>query len=293
MPGNSGIGHARSSRDPARSASVVAGRILQRKLAPVLSRLSFFALLVPLFGCAAVPPGPRGPLLGNGVQAATDFALGVSSARATREDGFTARGTSDHYFAPTAIIPQRLELRLSPVEWLDFGADTSWLDGGADARVGYAAKPSRTWAGHLAFGFRAGLFGEVENTLNSGAVWFRVEAYRLLLPPTGRLMLALGLDSGKFYHQINIDEHGPGDPKDEPAAIEVMRREVRLETAVGYFVQQHRGSMLLAIEPYFVVDSSPVRASSCGPCERVDYEQAFGVMLVGRFALHIPFRERD
>jgi hypothetical protein len=240
-----------------------------------------------------VPAGPRGPLLGNGVQAATDFALGVSSARATREDGFTAKGTSDHYFGPTAIIPQRLELRLSPVEWLDFGGDSSWVDGGADVRFGYAAKPSRTWAGHLALGLRSGFFGQVENTLHTGSVWIRAEAYPLLLPPTGRLMLALGVNSGKFYHQINIGEYGRGDPKSEPAAIEVMRREVRLETAIGYFVQQYRGSMLLAIEPYFVVDASPVRASSCGPCERVDYQQSFGVMLVGRFALHIPFRERD
>lgn len=278
---------------PAGSDGNVAARRLARKLARVLRRLAFSLLFSSLIGCAAVPPGPRGPLLGNGVQAATDFALGLSSARAVREDGFTARGTSDHYASPAALIPQRLELRFSPVEWLDFGGDTSWLDGGGDVRIGYAAKPSRALAGHLAFGFRAGLFGEVESTLNTGAAWIRAEAYPLLLQPTGRLMLALGVNSGKFYHQINIGERGPADPKDAPAAIEVMRRELRLETAVGYFVQQYRGSMLVAIEPYFVVDASPVRASSCDPCERVDYEQGFGVMLLARFALHIPFRERD
>ena len=271
----------------------IAGSCPARKLARVLIRLAFLVLFSLLCGCAAVPPGPRGPLLGNGVQAATDFALGLSAARATRRDGFTASGTSDHYFGPAAVIPQRLELRFSPIEWLDFGADTSWLDGGADARIGYAAKPSRDWAGHLAFGIRAGLFGEVEDTLYTGAAWIRAEAYPLLLPPTGRLMLSLGLNSGKFYHQINIDERGPGDAVGAPAAIEVMRRELRVETGVGYFVQQYRGSMLVAIEPYFVADASPVRASSCGPCERVDYEQAFGVMLVARFAVHIPFRERD
>jgi len=258
-----------------------------------LSRPLLFAVLLPLFGCAAVPPGPRGPLLGNGVQVATDFVLPLSAAKATRDDGFTARGTSDHYFSPVAVIPQRLEFRLSPVEWLDFGADTSWIDGGGDVRIGYAAKPSRAWAGHLAFGFRSGFFGEVENTLHTGSGWARVEAYPLLRPPTGRALLALGVNLGKFYHQINIDERSAGDPEDELPAIEVMRRELRLEAALGYFVQQHRGSMLLAIEPYLVADASPVRASACGPCEAVDYEQSFGVMLVGRFALHIPFRERD
>jgi hypothetical protein len=232
-------------------------------------------------------------LLGNGVQAATDFVLPLSRAEATRDDGFTARGASDHYFSPVAVIPQRLELRLSPAEWLDFGADTSWIDGGADARFGYAAKPSRTWAGHAALGFRSGVFGQVENTLETGAIWARIEAYPLLLPPTGRLVLALGLNAGKFYHQINVERRSAGDPEDVPPAIEVIRPELRLEAAVGYFVQQHRGSMLLAIEPYLVAGASPVRASACGSCEAVDYRQAFGLMLVGRFALHIPFRERD
>lgn len=258
-----------------------------------MSRSLIFVAILPLFGCAAVPPGPRGPLLGNGVQVATDFVLPLSAAEATRADGYTARGTSDHYFSPVVVIPQRLELRFSPVEWLDFGADTSWIDGGGDARLGYAAKPSRAWALHLAFGFRSGVFGEAENTLNTGSGWARIEAYPLLRPPTGRLLLALGVNAGKFYHQINIDERGPGDPDDELPAIEVMRREVRLEAAVGYFVQQHRGSMLLALEPYLVVDTGPVRASACGPCEAVDYHQSFGLVLVGRFALHVPFRERD
>jgi hypothetical protein len=256
--------------------------------------VSTLLLVLALAGCVAAPPGPRGPLLGNGVQAGGDFAFAFSQARGTRANGETQRGSSDHYLSPVTFIPQRLEFRLSPVRFLDFGADTSWLDAGADARVGYWAKPGARWAGHLALGFRAGELGQFVDTKPTGSGWARLEAYPLVYGPTGRLLISLGTHFGSFYHQIATG--APDDPNadpDLPDPIQVIRREVRIESAVGYHFQQHRASVLLALEPYFVADAGPARASACSGCESVDYRQDFGFLLVARVAVLIPFRKEE
>jgi hypothetical protein len=260
----------------------------------VLRSVSTSLLVLCLVGCVAAPPGPRGPLLGNGVQAGGDFALAISHARGTREDGETQRGTSDHYLSAVTLAPQRLEFRLSPVRFLDFGADTSWLDAGADARIGYWAKPGTPWAGHVALGFRAGELSQFVTTKPTASGWARVEAYPLLYGPNGRLLLSLGTHFGSFYHQIGTG--APDDPSDDPDMpdpIQVIRREVRIESAVGYHFQQHRASFLLALEPYFVADAGPARASACSGCETVDFRQDFGFLLLARVAVLIPFRKEE
>ncbi len=66
-----------------------------------------------------------------------------------------------------------------------------------------------------------------------------------------------------------------------------MRDELRLETALGYVVGGTGGSMLAAVEPFFVLDSAPPKY--CDPC--TEYSQSFGVVFVLRAAYFHPFSQ--
>lgn len=260
----------------------------------MVARLSPALVFVSLAGCVAAPPGPRGPLLGNGTQFSGDFSLAFSAARAEREGGTNVSGTSDHFWSPLAIFPRRLELRMSPVSFLDLGADLGWLDGGADLRVGRWGKPNRVWAAQLALGVRSGSAGPFKDTKSTESAWARLEVYPLVHGANGRLLLSLGANVGRFYHQIEYQSKSDAGESYGPSAIQVVRRELRIESAIGYHTQDaRRASILVAIEPYLVADSGAARASACAGCESVDYEQWFGVVLVLRGALHVPFEAGD
>ena len=91
-------------------------------------------------GCAAAPPGPRGPLSEAGAQFAIDWSGAVASARHSPGAGRGAtESSSDYYGVNLPLPPRRLEGRLAPVSWADIGADLGWLDGGVDARFGVEA----------------------------------------------------------------------------------------------------------------------------------------------------------
>lgn len=260
----------------------------------MVARLSAALVFVSLAGCVAAPPGPRGPLLGNGTQFAGDLSLAFSSARAEHADGTSVTGTSDHFWSPLSIFPRRLELRMSPVSFLDFGADLGWLDGGADLRVGRWAKPNRAWAAQVALGVRTGSVGPFKDTKTTESAWARLEAYPLVHGTNGRLLLSLGANVGRFYHQIEYQSSSDDGDSYGPSAVQVVRREFRIESSIGYHVQDaRRASILAAIEPYFVADAGAARASACAGCESVGYEQWFGVVLVLRGALHVPFESSD
>jgi len=240
----------------------------------VVSCLGLLALC-----CVAAPPGPRGPLRGAGIEGAFDMSLALNSAQAVREDGTTVSGSSDHYSSDFAVVPRRLELRLSPIDWMDIGGDIGWLDGGLDFRLGVPDYPSRVFAGNVAIGIRSGQPGFFRDTQPARSTWARLEAYPLVGAPDQRLLLSIGAHTGTFYHELG----GAGVFGDW--ATQVMRREVRIEGGFGFFTARYAGSLLLALEPYVVVDSGAALASGCPGCDTVRYHQDWGCVLVLRLAL--------
>jgi hypothetical protein len=91
--------------------------------------------------CAAAPPGPRGPLMGPGAEIALDYSYAYGQGAAVLEDGSRTSGRADYYWTELAVIPRRLEARVSPVAWMDVGGQIGWVDGGADLRIGLPARP--------------------------------------------------------------------------------------------------------------------------------------------------------
>jgi hypothetical protein len=244
------------------------------------------------FGCAAAPPGPRGPLSEAGVQFAVDWSVAAGKAQLARPGGRLNKGTADYYGVNFPIPPRRLEGRLAPVSWADLGADIGWLDGGVDVRFGVPAAAGRFFAGNLALGMRSGRPGPFHRTKDTHSFWGRLEAYPLLgesSQSSHRGVVALGLNGGVFYHQMseapaddNDDEGGFGFDDGTP----IFRRELRLEAALGYFVKPPTAAaVLLAVEPYWVVRGND---GSGGP-PGTTFHQAWGVVFVlsGSFFLRV------
>lgn len=282
------------------SARVVAAWVARGRSLQIIACLGTGAVTASLVfggtGCVAAPPGPRGPLRGEpGLEGAIDYSAAFSNAEAEIQYGppwqepspRTVSGTSDHYWAPYTVFPPRAELRLAPLPWFDLGGHLGWLDGGFETRVGLPASPSRVWAVNVAAGMRTGELGPFKDTKEQRALFGRVEAYPLVHGERGRLVLALGLDSGTFYHQINYrDEYDQGDGLGF-SAVQVIRDELRLESALGYVFVHAYGSVLGALEPYAVLDSGEPKG--CSGCEPVPFRQSFGIVAVFRFSLAISF----
>ena len=234
-------------------------------------------------GCAAAPPGPRGPLSEAGAQFAIDWSVAVGKARLARPGRAVNKGTADYYGLNFPIPPRRLEGRLAPVSWADLGADLGWLDGGVDVRVGVPAAAGRFFAGNLALGMRSGRPGPIRETKGTHSFWGRLEAYPLLAESSQgsqRGVVALGLNGGVFYHQVS--EAAESDEGDEGSfgfddGTPIFRRELRLEAAVGYFVKPATlAALLIAVEPYWVVRGND---GSGGP-PGTTFREAWGVVFV-------------
>jgi len=248
-------------------------------------------------GCAAAPPGPRGPLLGPGVEAATDLSFTYGHGDATLTDGTKTSGRPDDFWGGATVLPRRLEARISPIPWADIGGQLGWLDGGADVRVGLPARDGWPVAVDLAAGFATGELGPYHDTKLQRFRWLRLEVYpRLSTGEWGTsLVLALGLSSGDFYHQLPDSRPDPRDGTDAigPSSVNLIRRETRLETSLGlFFLPDMDGglSMLITVSPYFVLDAGAI-GTVCGGCvdEIATYRQSWGVVLVSRFALRYGF----
>ena len=77
-----------------------------------------------------------------------------------------------------------------------------------------------------------------------------------------------------------------------PPSFQVIRDETRLETAFGYQSVDGRFPYLLAVEPYFVLDSEQPRpAPSSGSNEVASYRQSWGIVVVARFAMRLDFSD--
>jgi hypothetical protein len=233
--------------------------------------------------------------MGQGIQVAGDLHYAFGYAHATRGGGQRIKGLSDHYWPSLfSWLPRRAELRVSPVSFFDLGGDIGWLDGGVDARAGIPDITGWILAAHLAAGIRSGQAGLFKDTRGTRSTWGRLELYPRLFHPRGRLALAFGVNHGVFYHEIAYDDPSRESTGLGPTALNVLRRELRLEATLGYHLEQRSlagassrstQTILFALEPYVVADAV------CVDCEGVSYRQSFGLSIVVRGA--IVFGRRD
>lgn len=210
-----------------------------------------------------------------------DWSVAVGKARLARPGRPETKGTADYYGLNFPIPPRRLEGRLAPVSWADLGADIGWLDGGVDVRFGVPAAAGRFFAGSLALGMRSGQPGPIHPTKGTHSFWGRLEAYPLVRESSEgsqRAVVALGLNGGVFYHQMSeaptSNNGGEGFGFD---GTPILRRELRLEAALGYFVKPPTtAALLFAVEPYWVVRGND---GSGGPIGTT-YHEPWGVVFV-------------
>lgn len=262
-------------------------------------RLRPFALLAilgaALTGCASAPPGPRGPLLGPGIEGAIDWSYANGPAEAVLPDGTIAKANADNFWSSATIFPRRLEARISPLPWVDVGGQIGWLDGGLELRVGLPALGGRFLPVNLAAGFDTGRvspFKDMDRSL--GSRWLRAEAYPLLTSgrQSLRLVLAAGLDVGRFFHEFD-DPRPTTQFYDNFGApvVDLRRRETRIETSIGVFYQPAGfTSVMFTVSPYFVVDASDLRGD-CASCQAnvTSYREDWGLVFVSRFAFRHGF----
>jgi hypothetical protein len=246
-------------------------------------------------------PGPRGPLRGRGIEAATEFAMAVTRMGEGPRGVDEGAWRSDAYPYRLSILPRRAELRYAPVDWLDVGGDASLLDGGAELRLGLPTTLARALPMHLAAGVRQRfpLFpGPPEPTEPSGegstsplrSRYVRLEAYPLLWSPGGenaselRLLLAAGVHSGLFEHLFILPQTNP----EKEGGFEVWhlsRFERRLEAAFGVDFapepQPTQGGPAGAARPLLTIFVQPYVALA----RDHDWADSHGVSVVARGAL--------
>lgn len=242
--------------------------------------------------CAAAPPGPRGPLLGRGIEIAGDYSYAHGQGDAVLTDGKTSSGRADNYWGNATVLVRRLEARVSPIDWLDLGGQVGWLDGGAEVRAGLPALHGWPVPISLAAGFLTGRAGPAKDTRAQHSRWLRLEAYPHLAGPLPDVFLVLscGLDTGDFYHEVP-DPEPQGLAFDAPVPqgqLQLLRHEQRLETSVGIFVlpRGRVASIMLTVSPYFVLDQGMARrvCDDCMPAI-ASYRQGWGAVVVARFAV--------
>lgn len=175
------------------------------------------------------------------------------------------------YWGDFGVLPRRVEARVAPIAWADVGLDFGWLDAGAELRFGLPASPERSLAGNLALGGRSGKLGLFDDTRDTWSLYARLEAYPELhssvkrpnarghvARTTGRLVSALGLDTGAFYRGESYDQSDDAESFGPPEQHRVDR-ELRLEAAAGYHLMlpRHSDKQMLwiqaTVQPYAVL----------------------------------------
>ena len=141
----------------------------------------------------------------------------------------------------------------------------------------------------LSAGARTGKIGIFGRDTYQGTL--AIEAY----PPLSRtregrgarrLVLSLGFAAGAFEHDLSLPESfesGSDAPHGFPNEI-VIRREVRLQMALGVHLQGERAAIMFALAPWIVLASDASVSASCDQCEGSSalsaFSQSWGLSLL-------------
>ena len=254
-----------------------------------LGALSMTALV----GCIGAPGIPGGPLQGTGVSVSGSYGYALAPSRVTLRSGGDGRrglftdSAGDAVNLP--VLPSRLAGRLGVTKWFDVAADTSFLDGGMEVRVGLP-EGARPFPMALSFGARSGNWGLLAtHNRQSSEQRLRLEAYPQLAQLhylRVNLISTLGLSVGRRYHPLNLPlefqsmdqfDEVPG-PTFDP---QILRDETRLEASGGVELRQKYFFASVVLMPYVVTSAQRV-SIDCRRCDRwqVDsFRQNFGAAL--------------
>lgn len=254
------------------------------------SRLIAAIFGLQLVGCATGSPGPRGPLLGPGIEISADLAAGSGPGAVDLADGTHASGMESHDTGQSPFLGlwRGAEGRLSPIKWCDLGGRVGSIGSGLDVRLGRPAAPDVTWAFAVDAGFETGRAALVNDFRGVRSRWARIEVYPLaqVFPADStmsmRFVFAAGINTGTFFHALT-------DPRDQlyHSNITLLRPETRVEGSLGAVLLPPRlGEVMLTANPYLVAHAG-TPAPRCQGCDAiVGYGHSWGVVVI----LHLSLR---
>jgi hypothetical protein len=224
---------------------------------------------------------PGGPLQGLSLQGELGYALTNAPGEVidTALDGSKTRyEASEVAFSP---FPTRIGARLGVIDWVDVAVDYSWLDVGAEVRIGVPEwSPPLPMA--LSLSHRTTDFGVIVGDLDHREWRLRAEAYPpLVIGNTERSfwVTALGMSTGQSAHSY-FAEHEFG----------LLRDETRLEAALGAELRNHRAVVALIAVPHVVVDSD--RTYDLAGERALELRQSFGLTVFLKLGVAFTFHDR-
>jgi hypothetical protein len=227
--------------------------------------------------CMRGPVEPAGPLHAVGRktagQAGLTYGYSVAHANAVQygsggEVVATQSGNAGGLGVP--LFPERANLRLAPVSWMDFGGHLGWVDSSLNVRVGApVGSTSVPWT--LLASYQTDRFGIIQGTGDARLGWnegeesgeTRADFYPTLWQANGnvgRLVLGIGASYGRRYYELGWAYHNR-----DAWSAELTREEWRAQMAFGIDVAYPRGYFRVAALPHFVVASRNERG--CSDCE--------------------------
>jgi hypothetical protein len=225
-------------------------------------------------GCFAfTSSGPVGPLRsGNSTQLGAAWAYAYGPATATVGGG-TIKGNADMQAStigtpsfPT-ILPLTISLRQAIGDSVEAGADVGAMDSAFRLRVGQPDGSSLPW--DFAFEARTGKISAFP--IGSYRAGLAFEAYPDLMPAKGsrkrRLILSLGIAGGVFQHQLPLPSSFDPDDDIGNSYMTLLRPEVRLESAVGVYLQGAEGvGITFVVAPWVLIGSQAPTSAICPFC---------------------------
>jgi hypothetical protein len=220
-----------------------------------------------------------GPSVRVGVTAG--YAYGPATARLRDPGGTWQResNSANHGSRFPSPVPQRLAARFSTGPWLDVGADIGWTDRALQLRIG-ALHAARRLPGGLEVEWRVGStspFAKEDVVERTGVGRARLELYPPL--PLGRSedglprafgVLAAGISQGK--HLLTLVDHGTSLFYSNAGEMKVLRKETRLELALGIYLRSLPVTSTLVLLPWFTVARHGAEVD-CPDCASVELER--------------------
>lgn len=244
-------------------------------------------------GCALTAPAPGGPLhpaTYTQIQPSFGIAYGPASADL---NGVRVTGDGQSKIVTSPIdpfpnpVPVTVGVRQQLGSVFEVSADVGWVDSGVQVRMRVPSSTSAPIV--LSAGARTGKVSAFGDDTYQGAM--AVEIYPQISPtrhPALRLVLSLGLAAGSFEHQILLPSSyaemsaGPG-LMDSPV-VSVIRREVRLDGAIGVTREREHSGFTLALVPWVLLAAAEPSSMGCQACNApetvTNFSQTWGLALL-------------
>lgn len=263
---------------------------------PSTFALSIAAVALGGAGCFAfTSPGPVGPMrAGNATQLSASWAYAYGPATAT-VSGQTISGNAQMQAFGNAAFPSALPVTVGIRQAIGDAAELSADLGGVDS--GFRLRAGTPIEARVPFDVSLeARFGAISLTPSSSyQARAAFELYPNVTPantfPPRWQILSIGVAGGVFQHQLllphsfDIDDDFPiGGPY-----LELLRPEVRLETAVGVYLGGKGEGVSIVVAPWFLLWSQAPTSASCPNCgtsalntpvSLTSYSQSWGASLI-------------